>query len=117
VLHFGDFSPKKKKKEKREKDCRAGMEVGECKQRSKRGKKTKTLRRRKGFEKKRGILSLIVIFSASPELLRNLLNSDDLLWLPSAAYSPPLRPSPTPHRVHYPSLPLWCLTRDGIIGG
>jgi hypothetical protein len=37
-----------------------------------------------------------LFFSASPGLLRNLLNSDDLLRLPSAASSPPLPPHPPP---------------------
>jgi hypothetical protein len=76
------------------------MEVGECKQLCKRGRRQKLWEEEKDLRKK-GILSLIVVFSASPGLLRNLLSSDDLLRLPSAPSSLPLaRP---------PSAPIVCI--------
>jgi len=84
------------RRKKREKDRRAGMEVGECKQLCKRGRRQKLWEEEKDLRKK-GILSLIVVFSASPGLLRNLLSSDDLLRLPSTPSSLPLaRPPPAP---------------------
>ncbi len=96
------------KRKKREKDRRAGMEVGECKQLSKRGRRQKLWEEEKDLRKK-GILSLFVVFSASPGLLRNLLNSDDLLRLPSAASSLPLaRPPPAPIVCIIHRSPLWC---------
>jgi hypothetical protein len=80
------------------------------------GKKTKTLRRRKGFEKKRDLIFNRYFFCI-PGIVEELLNFDHFLRLPSAASSAPLRPTHPPQSCASSIAPPVCLTRDGIIGG
>jgi hypothetical protein len=80
------------------------------------GEEDKNTEKKKKYLREKGILSLIVNFFCIPGTVEEFAELSLSIWCGFRRRLP--RPRfPPPHRVHHPSLPLLCLTRDGIIGG